>query len=357
MHAITCLTPIKVADRSVVAAWQYLEQQGQLSVRYVEFRLLNQLSWILRGREHSPVARIFRNLAGLVRLWLGKNEGLVLGTEPFRFMTYAIQRFKRRHRCLYWTTWDWAGERWARLPLLPGRERIWRHFLQDLVCVASIKTAAPALAAYGARAYYIPHPVDADFFSPAAAPRTADRCVVLFVGELARYKGVHLLAQAIRGRNWPDVEFHFVGRGPLAGELQQLERAGQPVRYLGQIKDRRQVLDLYRAADLLVLPSIKIGRQEEKFGMVLTEAMACGLPVIASDCIGPRHVVDHGVNGLLIPQNDVAALGDAIARLAADAGRRADLGCAGRKKALEEYDVKVVARQWLEVLDTLAVTP
>jgi len=106
---------------------------------------------------------------------------------------------------------------------------------------------------------------------------------------------------------------------------------------------RDDVEDLYAGFDLFVLPS-----HREGFPRSAMEAAASGLPVVATDIRGCRQVVDHGVNGLLVPLHDVDALTDAIARLAADPARRGTMGARARVKAAAEFDDRTVVRTTLD---------
>ncbi|MDD5677958.1 MAG: glycosyltransferase family 4 protein [Kiritimatiellae bacterium] len=356
-YDITCLTPIKIEDRAIIAPWVALERQQAVRMHYLEFRLLTQLQWILRGKEKSPVARIARNMGGLAALLFSRDKILIVGTEPFRYFTFLLNFLKGRHRCIWHGSWPWDLETFSRGPLRKLKQRAWQRFLADTICVCATRPAAEALAGYGARVFYIPWPVDTEIFQPAPGGNPAAEIRVLFVGELWKLKGVHLIMNIIRREAWPGVRFVMAGKGPMEAEIKSLIAAGYPVEYLGFIRDRRVLAQTMQASHMLILPSIKLGDQEEKFGMVLTEAMACGIPVIASDCIGPRQVVDPGVNGILIPQNDAEALAGAIRSLAGDPARRAALGANGRRKALAEYDFKVVARQWMEVFTVAAGKP
>jgi glycosyltransferase involved in cell wall biosynthesis len=94
------------------------------------------------------------------------------------------------------------------------------------------------------------------------------------------------------------------------------------------------------AADVLVAPSVPTsGGKREGIPVVLMEAMATGLPVVASRLSGIPELVTDGVSGLLVPPGDDAALADALASLAADPELRARLGAAGRETVLREFDV------------------
>jgi len=354
---IIFLSPIKAEDRPIVDPFRYLERQGLIAVTYVEFGFLGQLGMILRGKERSPVSRVFKNLARVLALFFQRDRILLLGTEPFRVLSLGINWLKARHRCIYHTSWAWDEETLTEPTWIPFRRRIWRSFLRDTISVSFTRNGCAGLTRHGARAFYVPHNVDTEIFHPAPdRPRKVPETIVLFAGNLERTKGIHLIIDVIRNYPWNGLTFWFAGRGRFEDEIERLERDGHPVRNVGFVRDRQQLADLYRSADMLILPSIQLGREEERFGMVLIEAMACGLPVIASDCAGPRQIIAGGEDGLLIPQNDGHALRESILRLASAPALRADMGRRGRKKAVDDYDVRIVARRWMEVIEC-AVAP
>jgi len=89
----------------------------------------------------------------------------------------------------------------------------------------------------------------------------------------------------------------------------------------------------------------------EGFGNVIIEAMACGAPVVSSDCdYGPREIIRDGENGLLFPPGDRQALAERLSRLLGDAALRVRLADAGRQSALR-YDAEAVARQYEAIID------
>lgn len=183
-----------------------------------------------------------------------------------------------------------------------------------------VVAVSPALAAT-IRAFESTLPVDVvgnlvrtDLFTPAphpCAPSTSLRlaCVAL----LYEAKGIQYLIQALAllaQQGITAVELTIGGDGPMRATLEaQVQQAGltQRVRFVGTL-DRAGVRDVMRASDLFVLPSLG-----ETFGIVLGEAMACGVPVIATRCGGPEWVVAADT-GLLVPPADAGALADAIAR-------------------------------------------
>lgn len=174
------------------------------------------------------------------------------------------------------------------------------------------------------------------------------RRVVGFVGRLAgRRKGFLDFVRAARqlldrGQN---VTFVIVGATdrarPDAEDPDIAREYGiwEHCRFLGQLPNSELPM-LYSAMDVVVLPSLFEGVPR-----VLMEATAMEVPVVATDVKGNREVVQHGVNGLLVPLGDVHSLVDAIIELLANPDKARQMGIQGRRLALERFDERVVFRR------------
>jgi glycosyltransferase involved in cell wall biosynthesis len=164
--------------------------------------------------------------------------------------------------------------------------------------------------------------------APPEAVRAGPARRFLFVGALVPEKGPQVLLAAFREavRERRDLTLSFAGEGPRAyvAELHAAAR-GLPVQFLGWL-ERSAVTRAYRDHDALVLPSI----WDEPFAVVPLEAMALGLPVIASTAGGTAEAIEHDRTGVLVPPRDPAALCAAILRLAKDAGLAASLAEKGQ---------------------------
>jgi glycosyltransferase involved in cell wall biosynthesis len=191
--------------------------------------------------------------------------------------------------------------------------------------------------------------VDAGTFAPAAAPREdADPSAplrVLCVGRLAPEKGQQVLVDALAA--CPGVAVTFVGAGDKLEALRRRAAArgvDDRVTFTGAVGQDR-IAAHYAAADVFCLPSFGEG-----VPVVLMEAMASGVPVVATAVGGVPELVEHGVTGLLAPPGRADALADALMRLAGDADLRRRLAAAGRARVEEEFDLERNAERLRAVL-------
>jgi glycogen(starch) synthase len=177
--------------------------------------------------------------------------------------------------------------------------------------------------------------------------------IVLYTGRLAVVKGTAPLLGAIPlvQRQCPQAQFLLAGPwqmpdGPQKWGLERSsELGGQKVAWLGHVPWRK-LMDCYRRAAVFVMPSYY-----ETFGISCVEAMAFGLPVVATRAGGLPEVVEDGVTGLLAPPGDSAALADAVCRLLADADLRRRMGEAGRERVLSQFTAKRIVQETITVYE------
>jgi glycosyltransferase involved in cell wall biosynthesis len=146
---------------------------------------------------------------------------------------------------------------------------------------------------------------------------------------------VPVLFEAMPGliADHPDLRLTLVGDGPeRAGLEARAQGLGGHVDFVGY-KSQTEVAALLREATALVLPSFAEG-----LPVVLMEALAAGVPVVATRIAGVAELVEDGVSGRLVPPGDVVALRAALAEVLGDAEMRARMGAAGRAKVLGEFD-------------------
>jgi glycosyltransferase involved in cell wall biosynthesis len=158
--------------------------------------------------------------------------------------------------------------------------------------------------------------------------------VIGYVGRLVPVKDVETLIQAaaLARQRLPALRIIIAGDGECRSALEKLTtdlRLADRVQFLGW---RRDLLDLYASFDLFALTSLNEGTP-----VALIEAMAAGIPAIATSVGGVPDVLRDGESGILIPAQDAAALSDAMCRVAAQAGRAADMAARARVDVARRY--------------------
>jgi glycosyltransferase involved in cell wall biosynthesis len=202
--------------------------------------------------------------------------------------------------------WHWKVQR-----------RVARRAERILVPSTSIVAAAAARSSMPVEKFIvIPNAVAPEAFSRSTIPEASPAPYpVGFIGRMDPVKRIPDLINAV-GALGKRVELHVYGEGPERGRIERwIEAASAASVTLHGAVARPQ--DVLPGLGLLVLPS-----EAEGFGLVLIEAMAAGVPVVATDAPGIRDVVRHESNGLLVPVGDPAALASAIERVIDDAGLR-----------------------------------
>jgi colanic acid/amylovoran biosynthesis glycosyltransferase len=192
--------------------------------------------------------------------------------------------------------------------------------------------------------------VDTDFFHPPESAPPERPFSLLCVGTLHEVKGQGYLVEACRllAEAGVDVRCMLVGNGPDHAALsRQIAAAGLERRVvLAGRRTRVELAEHLRVTHVLVAPSVPTSEgKREGIPVVLMEAMASGVPVIASGISGIPELVDDGVSGLLVPPRDPRAIADALRRLLDDAPLRQQLGAAGREKVVHEFDVHTNAAE------------
>ncbi|MCH8235599.1 MAG: glycosyltransferase family 4 protein [Chloroflexi bacterium] len=204
----------------------------------------------------------------------------------------------------------------------------------------------------------IPNGIDFErFATPVSRLEEFDdgRLNIVFVGRLEKRKGLRYLLAAYAELKWdyPDLRLIVVGPGESdAGSLRVMsERSLTDVVFAGRVSDE-MLPAYYHAADIFCSPATG----GESFGIVLLEAMAAGVPIVASDIEGYRDVVTHGVDGLLARPRDDMALAGALRTLIEDRTLRTQMGAAGRRNA-QKYRWPAVASRVLDFYKRTAARP
>ncbi len=342
-----------------------VEQRGGVTIRRIgprgdrsasgKWRMLpSVVRWLIRHRDSYDVVCVI------------DYRGVGIGAVAARAIT------KRRVMIQGQTTGVLSGRVSADAPPEPWTSALLKAPLRRvyvqadaLACISRVlEQEARAFGVPEPRIHWLPNGIDMARFRPLPADaRTraraalgfGDRDVVcVFVGRLSHEKGITELVEAWDEARPPHATLLVAGpdmpgspwdRGASSRQFVQAHGLSASVRFLGPAE---RVAELLQVADIAIQPS-----HFEALGLSAIEALACGVPVIASNVGGLPEFVADGVNGRLVPAQDVGALAAALGELAGDAALRARMSAAARA-SVADYDVNVVFDRMATLLAALA---
>ncbi|RMF97814.1 MAG: colanic acid biosynthesis glycosyltransferase WcaL, partial [Candidatus Schekmanbacteria bacterium] len=188
--------------------------------------------------------------------------------------------------------------------------------------------------------------------------KKGDELLILTVGRLVEEKGHRYALEALaklRGK-YKNVKYIIAGDGPLKKDLENLAGnlgMSDAVVFLGLVSDEK-IIDCYNSADIFLFPSIvSADGAEEGQGLVLVEAQAAGLPVVATSIGGIPETVNVDKSAYLVPEKDSDALAEKIVHLIEDPEKRMKMGEEGRCYVKEKYDITNLSKQLIGIYQKL----
>ena len=264
--------------------------------------------------------------------------------EPYNLATFLALRSARSigARSLFFS-WQNLNRRYP-----PPFNFLERYVLSHVD--AAIAGNCDAVTAWRAKGYRGPIEVIPQFgvdpiaFAPESSKRPIGQFVIGYAGRFVEEKGVDVVLNAAAQLDG-DWRVDLNGSGPDQDRLIELARSlgvTDRVRFLPWVPSH-SIADVYRSFDVLVLPSRSKPNWIEQFGRALTEAMACGVPVIGSTCGEIPNVI--GDAGLVFPEGDVEALRERLRQLQSQPALRAELAQRGRQRVLDHFTQAQIARK------------
>lgn len=233
----------------------------------------------------------------------------------------------------------------------PGPKRLLKGVVERLglrhaaAVIATTEELRARAARLAPRVEIIPNGVDLRLFQPLNAERATGRRV-LYVGRLSPEKNLRTVVEATSSAG---AKLQLAGSGPLRADLEaQAKARGAHVEFLGVVQQAK-LPAVYASSDVFVLASFTEGHPK-----VLLEAMACGLPCVASDCAGNRSLVTDGETGLLFDPHRPEDLAACLRRVLDDPSLAARLGKAGRALVAERYGLSALVAREIALVRSVA---
>jgi colanic acid/amylovoran biosynthesis glycosyltransferase len=241
------------------------------------------------------------------------------------------------------------------LPHQPGRQRYIEELRETFCTAAAIHCVSDAIKAearqYGLdpdKARVIRPAVDPNFFHPGEGSKPSYNFTIISVGSLIWSKGYEYALQAIRllVDQRIAVSFHIIGDGP---ERQRILYTIYDLKLTGQVQLHGSLAPTQVRSQLQQADAFLLGSLSEGISNAVLEAMACGLPVVTTDCGGMREAVTDGVEGFVVPRANPQAMAAALSQLALDQEKRRKMGERGRVRILEHFTLAQQVQDFIKM--------
>ncbi len=318
----------------------------RLERRFTAGYRLVTLPIVFNGRHHLHFYPTFERLVRQTR-----PDIVHVDEESFNLATFLAIRAGVRHgaRCCFY---NYANiDRFYPPPFNLFERYAFRRAAHAFACSAEAAAIIRRHGYAGPLTILPQFGVDPGLYAPIRRDeraRDASTFVAGYIGRLVPEKGVLDLVGAIAHLPSP-IRLRLIGDGALRPAIEaQIARLGIAARVeLHPAIPSTRVPDELWRLDALVLPSRTTRTWKEQFGRILVEAMSCAVPVVGSSSAAIPDVI--GDAGVIYPEGDIAALADALRRLADDPALCHDLGRRGRERVLTQFTQAAIARQYYHV--------
>jgi glycosyltransferase involved in cell wall biosynthesis len=329
---------------AVPSSWKDKGSVTRLELAHTRGYRLEVLPLAFNGQF---LLHFYPTLGGLIREF--RPDIVHIDEEPYNLATYLANRQARRYGAK--TLWfSWQNLQRSYPPPFNWIEQYNLHHIEYAIAGSTTAAEVWRRKGYAGPLAVIPQfGVDPDIFLPAehdAPPAHIPH--IAYAGRLVPEKGVDLLLEVLSGLDGP-WRATIQGNGPEEARLRALAEhydLTARVTFCPPVPSV-DMPAFYQTLDVFVLPSRTQENWTEQFGRVLVEAMACGVAVVGSAAGEIAHVI--GDAGIVFPENDVAALRAALARLIHDPDLRRDLGERGRTRVMAQFTQQHVAQQTIQV--------
>lgn len=337
--------------RDLVAPLKYFSQFDLVHLyRFAEYGDLTDADFNTTLRRYGSPFDLYRQLIAIRPAVIQGIEPFSMALQPYLWACYFAAQKTRAHLLAVTLENRPLDIKFGRALAVVLRSMLRIYFARACLVIVlnegarqnalSCGVASPCIA----KMMWGTWGVDVNEFTPRSHTHTTP--TILFAGRLHAEKGIFVLLDAFARvrQQIPNARLMIVGDGPARAQIETRARAfGDAITLTGVVK-HRMMPEVFRAADVLAMPSLTTRKWAEQVGMVALQAMACGVPIVASASGAiPEYVPANA--GILVPENDAHALADALIEMLRNTERRALFARAAREYAIEHYDAqKNIAR-------------
>jgi glycosyltransferase involved in cell wall biosynthesis len=333
----------------------HLCSNNKVNIIFREFSISKNIIRSLIKLDISLLNKQLLNITFLLILFFTKNKKIVLGIAPYDFRLIFLKYILRNHKVYYHTSWAcWDKTYYPKRFLVNNFIiNLWKDFLKkDIVKIFSVTqyTKNELMKNIGLtdeKVKVVYHSFDDQIFKKYDLPKNYERLKFLYVGRLVKEKGIlEILDYFSKKKN---INLSLVGDGLLKDTVKKYSGKYKNIKYLGYISDQKRLAQICNQNNFLLLNSKKVDKWEELFGMVVIEAMACGVVPITTNHKGPQEIIESGINGYLFDEsNFIENVNEIIDRF--NVKEYEKMQTEGLKKA-NEFTLSRIAQRWQDILN------
>lgn len=289
-----------------------LNNLKKVNLSYYEFSIIKHFVKSIIRFDKKLFFKQCKNIYMLFKLAFSKNKKIVLGMAPYDYRVYIISFILRNHKIYYHTSWSHWDQSFFPKKLFYSNLLVkkWNIFLKNQVThIFSVTNFTKQSLIKNVnipenKISVVYHSFEEDFFNNTKTTTFEENNIkFIFVGRLTESKGILKILDFFTQENKKNMTINFVGDGDLADKVKKASEKYENILFSGYVNDKKKLAKLYQKSNFLLLPSIKQKNWEEVFGMVMIEAMACGVVPIATNHIGPKEIIKDQTNGYIISEN------------------------------------------------------
>lgn len=336
----------------------YVGSHENYDIVFKEFDITRKLFQGFISLDFKIVFKQFENIFFLLGLILSKDRTVIVGIAPYDWRLLMYYWFLRKHKYFYHTSntyWGYTFYPKKIMATRPFSKNIWRKFIENSrgVFCATQKSAQGILEFYKvSRIVVVNHSIVSAYIfndNEISFKKKSDRLNCLFVGSIVDHKGIGHILKLIKELPTDKFTFSFAGQGNKVELLKEFIEYRKNCCYLGYIKNPK-LMEIYKSADVLLMPSIKTNSWEELFGMSIIEAMACGTIPITTDHSGPIEIINNGFSGYLFSEKEyVNNTKEILKSLSTNPGELSRLKENAYNEA-KKYNIDQIFKKWNKLL-------
>ncbi len=341
-------------------ALEHYALHKNIEIKYREFLILRYLVKSIVKLDAMLFIQQIKNILFFISLFFSKKKNVVIGIAPLDFYLPILRFFLRKHIIFYFTSWcDWSGSFFPKKKFSNSRfiKQNWSNFfkndLKGVFCVTN--TSAKSIQdnyELTCPIVVVNHSIDNSFpiNKLAINNRDVSKVNLIYVGRLIKNKGIKELLTLIKNLDKGIFSIKIIGDGPMRKVVEEASNTFSNIEYLGHINSKRELFDLFCQSDVQILFSKKTNENnwEELFGMVIIEAMYCGVATISTNHVGPRSIINDNVNGFLIDESKCV---EEATKILKERFFKDKKFIANTQHMAQQFYKDNLSKKWAEILD------